>query len=116
MPNPIVHFEILGKDKAKLQQFYADAFDWKIDASNPMGYGMVDNAGEGINGGIDGDAPGVLVYIAVDDPAAYLKKVEGMGGKIVQDVTVIPGMVTLAKFSDPEGNIVGLVANEMPSA
>jgi predicted enzyme related to lactoylglutathione lyase len=116
VPNPIVHFEITGKDKAKLQKFYADAFNWKVDAGNPMGYGMVDNGGEGINGGIDGDAPGVMIYIAVDDPAAYLKKVAGMGCTVVQDVTVIPGMVTMAKFADPEGNVIGLVANEMPSA
>jgi predicted enzyme related to lactoylglutathione lyase len=116
VPNPIVHFEILGRDKAKLQRFYADAFDWKIDASNPMDYGIVDTGGEGINGGIDGDAPGVMIYIAVDDPATYLKKLESMGAKVVQDVTVIPGTVTMAKFADPEGNVIGLVGNEMPSA
>ena len=116
MPNPIVHFEITGADKAKLQQFYGDAFGWKIDASNPMGYGMADTGGQGINGGIDGPEPGVIIYIEVDDPAAYLQKVKSLGGKVVQDVTVVPGMVTLAKFADPEGNVVGLVGAETPTA
>ena len=44
MPNPVVHFEVIGKDGAKLQRFYADAFGWKIDAGNPMNYGMPDKA------------------------------------------------------------------------
>jgi len=116
MPNPIVHFEILGTDKAKLRQFYGAVFDWKIDANNPMEYGLVDTGGEGPNGAVDGNGPGVVIYVAVDDPAAYLKKIEGLGGQVVQDVTVIPGMVTMAKFADPDGNVIGLVANEMPSA
>jgi predicted enzyme related to lactoylglutathione lyase len=30
MPNPIMHFEIIGKDALKLQKFYADVFHWKL--------------------------------------------------------------------------------------
>ena len=51
MANPVVHFEVTGKDGKKLQDFYSKAFGWKIDASNPMNYGIVDNAGQGIGGG-----------------------------------------------------------------
>ncbi|MEX2446638.1 MAG: VOC family protein [Dehalococcoidia bacterium] len=51
----------------------------------------------------------VLVYIEVDDPAAYLGKVKAAGGEVVQDVTVIPDMVTYATFRDPAGNEVGIV-------
>lgn len=105
MANPVVHFEVLGKDGKKLQDFYSKAFGWKIDASNPMSYGIVDNAGQGINGGIaageDSQSNQVTVYIAVDDTDAYLKKVESMGGKTIMPTTEIPGMVTLAQFADP---------------
>ena len=70
MPNPVVHFEILGPDSGALQQFYGDLFGWKIDASNPMSYGMVDtgegNPGGGITQGQNGDR-GVTFYIQVDD-------------------------------------------------
>ena len=38
-------------------KFYGDAFGWSISADNPMGYGIVDNHGEGINGGIDQAPP-----------------------------------------------------------
>jgi predicted enzyme related to lactoylglutathione lyase len=113
MANPVVHFEINGKDGSKLQQFYRDAFDWNIDANNPMSYGMVDNQGEGIGGGIaGGDQASVTVYVQVDDLAAALKKIESLGGRVVQDVTEVPDMVTMAMFADPEGNVVGLVKAE----
>ena len=52
MGSPVVHFEIVHKDAAKLQPFYSELFDWKIDANNPMNYGIVDTGGKGINGGI----------------------------------------------------------------
>jgi len=113
MPNPVVHFEVIGKNGDRLRDFYAKTFGWQIDANNPMRYGIVDNAGQGINGGVgDGEAPAVTFYIAVDDPQAYLDKVEAAGGKTVMPVTEIPGMVTLAQFADPEGNVVGIVKDQ----
>lgn len=113
MPSPVVHFEITGTDGAKLQQFYQQAFNWKIDADNPMQYGMVDNEGQGIGGGVTaGEAPKVTLYIEVADLAAALRKIEGLGGRVVMDVTEVPGMVTMAMFADPEGNVVGLVKAE----
>lgn len=80
-----------------------------------MNYGIVDTHAEGsIGGGIAAaDGPNhVTFYVAVDDPQAYLDKIEGMGGKTVVPVTEIPDMVTFALFSDPEGNVVGLVKAE----
>lgn len=115
MPNPVVHFEIIGKNAKALQDFYAKLFDWHVDANNPMNYGMVDTHAGGINGGIGSSDQGdghVTVFIEVDDPDAYLKKVESMGGKTVMPTTVIPNMVTFAMFSDPEGHMVGLVKAE----
>jgi len=42
MANPVVHFEVTGKDGKKLQDFYSGVFGWKINADNPMNYGIVD--------------------------------------------------------------------------
>lgn len=114
MGAPVVHFEVLGKDAKKLQSFYSNLFDWKINADNLMDYGLVEAQGEGsIGGGIgstEGGAPGhVTFYVQVDDLQAYLDKAESMGGKTVVPVTEIPNMVTFALFRDPEGNTVGLV-------
>lgn len=115
MGNPVVHFEVTGKDGKKLQEFYSNAFGWSINADNPMNYGIVEAPdGQGIGGGVSGgEGPNqVTFYIAVDDPQAYLDKVESLGGKTVMPVTEIPDMVTFAQFADPEGNVVGLVKND----
>ena len=110
MPNPVVHFEILGTDGDQLQRFYGEMFGWTINADNPMSYGLTDTGGEGINGGIgQAETPLATIYIEVDDPAKYLEKVVAAGAEVVQEQTDIPGMVTFAQFRDPAGNIVGLV-------
>src|SRR5262245_31612463 len=113
--NAVVHFEITGKDGPKLQAFYADAFGWNVNADNPMSYGLVEANGRGIGGGISGspDPHGVTVYIEVDDLAAQLETVKRLGGTTVMEPTEIPGMVTLAMFTDPEGNLIGLIKNQM---
>ena len=113
MPNPVIHWEITGKDAPKLHQFYANLFGWNVDSNNPMNYGLVDTKTEdGINGGIAQEqesATRVTVYVQVDDLQAYLDKAESLGGKTILPPTVIPDTVTLAMFTDPEGNIMGMV-------
>ncbi|NUO20292.1 VOC family protein [bacterium] len=120
MGMPVVHFEITGHDGAKLQSFYSTLFGWKIDASNPMQYGLVAAEEKSIGGGISGTEPGgsprVTVYIGVDKIDPVLGHAEKLGGKTVMPRTVIPGMVVMALFADPSGNVIGLVENEMPPA
>jgi uncharacterized protein len=109
MAYPVVHFEIIGTDGARAQAFYGSLFDWKIDANNPMQYGMVDT-GEGIAGGIGGsEQKSLTFYVQAADPQAVLDKVVELGGSVVMPVTEIPGAVTMAQFADPDGNVVGLV-------
>ena len=80
MPNAVVHFEILGTDGDQLQRFYGEAFGWTINADNPMSYGLTDTGGNGTNGGIgQAESPLATIYIEVDDPAQYLKKVVAAG-------------------------------------
>ena len=50
MAQPVIHFEVTGKDAGALQKYYGDLFDWKMDADNPMNYGIVEKAGDGIGG------------------------------------------------------------------
>lgn len=112
MAQKIVHFEIIGEDGKKLQEFYSKMFDWNVDASNPMNYGLVGADQSGLGGGIasamDGGAGHVTVYVEVDDLAAALKKAEGLGGKTVMPPMAVPGGPEIAQFSDPEGNMIGL--------
>ncbi len=74
---------------------------------------MVDTHAEcGINDGFvpanDGTSR-VTFYAQVDDLQAYLDKAERLGGKAVLPPMEIPETVTLAMFSDPEGNLIGLI-------
>ena len=113
MPNPVVHFEIMGPDGPALQNFYRELFDWKIDSDNEWQYGMVETGGEGgIAGGIAGNPDGhdggrVTVYAAVDDLQAYLDKAERLGATVVMPATDMGGFA-IAMFTDPAGNITGL--------
>ena len=51
----------------------------------------------------------VTIYAQVDDLQAYLDKAERLGGKTVLLPMEIPDTVTLAMFTDPEGNLIGLI-------
>lgn len=114
MPNPVTHFEVVGKDGKKLQEFYSKVFEWKIDADNPMQYGMVSAVEPGgIAGGISGtmgdmQPHGVTFYVEVPNLESALRDVEAAGGKTVMPASDVPGGPRIAMFTDPEGHLVGL--------
>ena len=115
MGRPVVHWELMSKDPAKVAAFYERVFNWKIQNRPEINYRMVDTgAGEGINGGIvkperDGPWPGnTTMYIDVDDLAAYRERVVDAGGKILVDEQEVSGMGSLTLFADPEGRMMGL--------
>jgi predicted enzyme related to lactoylglutathione lyase len=109
----IVHWEIQSKQPEALHGFYSEVFGWKIDANNPMKYGMVSS--KGANGGIDGGIGGsedesarVLVYASVPSIAETLNVIEELGGRTIMPRTDI-GPVVMAIYLDPEGNAMGLI-------
>jgi len=113
--NSVVHFEIGVKD-AKTIEFYRKVFGWRIPLDNEWNYGTIEAAGEGtISGGIfqvGDNAPAgyVTVYVRVDDVAASLTKAVAEGGHALYGPQEMPGIGTIAMFSDPEGNMMGLFA------
>jgi uncharacterized protein len=123
MGQPVVHFEVVGKDGEKLRRYYGELFDWKVDADNPMEYGMVareDNKaadgnlgiGGGIGQGPEGYEGHVTFYVAVPDVEAALQKAESLGGTRVMGPEKIMDMVELGQFKDPEGNVIGVVKDQ----
>jgi hypothetical protein len=114
MGAPVVHFEIMGGVGGELETFYRELFGWKIDSNNPMKYGMVDAGGApgGINGGVAASGEGgkrVSIYAQVSDLQATLDRVKTLGGKTILAPTEVPGGPKLAMFSDPAGNVTGLI-------
>ena len=114
MGNPVVHFEIGVKDAPAAQKFYADLFGWKINADNPMNYGMVDtdSGGEGVGGGIskppDGSGPYTTFYVNCEDVKAKLDEAEKLGAKVVMPPMQVPEGPEIAMFADADGNVIGL--------
>jgi uncharacterized protein len=123
MGQPVVHFEVVGKDGEKLRRYYSELFEWNVDADNPMEYGMVareDNKaadgnlgiGGGIGQGPEGYEGHVTFYVAVPDVEAALQKAESLGGTRVMGPEKIMDMVELGQFKDPEGNVIGVVKDQ----
>ncbi len=120
MGQPVVHFEVIGKDGEKLQGYYSKLFGWQIDSNNPMNYGMVQREGNtnsdgvGIAGGVAAGPEGydghVTFYVEVPDVEAALAKAEELGGtRVMGPDEVMEGLV-LGHFQDPEGHLVGVVS------
>jgi predicted enzyme related to lactoylglutathione lyase len=87
MGQPVVHFEVIGKDGATLQRYYSQLFGWEVDADNPNSYGAVSREGNtnadgaGIAGGIAAfpDYAGhVTFYVEVPDVEASLATAESL--------------------------------------
>jgi len=122
MGQPVVHFEIIGKDAEKLRSYYADLFGWEFNSDNPMNYGIVQreentNAdsvgiGGGIGSGPEGYPGHVTFYIEVPDVEAALAKAESGGGSRVMGPEKVMDQVEIGLFNDPEGHLVGIVKTE----
>jgi len=123
MPQPVVHFEVIGKDPDRLRTFFGDLFGWEFDTPSPVApevsapdsYGFLDLVtsadGTGIRGGVGG-GPGyrshAVFYVAVPDVEAALQRAERLGGKRVMGPATSPSGLVVGHFTDPEGTLVGV--------
>ena len=124
MANPVIHFEIIGKNPTKLREYYNHLFDWKADTNSLVApqvsqagkYGFIDRIstddGSGIPGGIgggDGYIAQSIFYVGVPDVETALKKAEEFGGKRILGPASKPGGgLVVGRFTDPEGNLIGV--------
>jgi len=113
MAHPVVHFEVSAKDAGAQREFYTSVFEWEVTVHEEAQYSMFDTGGgdDGIDGGLYQSEQGqsyVTFYIQVDDVAAHLAKAAAAGATPVTQPMEVPGGGTIAMFTDPEGNVVGL--------
>ncbi len=120
MGDPVVHFEIIGADPARLRRYYGALFGWEFgvgDAateavSRPGEYGFVADDVAGINGGVGGGRGyerRVLFYVGVADVEAALRQTESLGGKrLMGPEPKSGGDFAVGHFADPEGNVIGV--------
>ena len=87
MSQPVVHFEVVGKDPTRLRKYFSELFGWEFDVpspvarevSEPESYGFLNlvnsEGGTGIPGGVGG-GPGyeslAVFYVGVPDVEAAL--------------------------------------------
>jgi uncharacterized protein len=121
MGQPVVHFEVVGKDGKALRDYYGQLFGWEFDSveGGPMDYATVprdanvNSDGVGIGGGVGTGPEGydghVTFYVEVPDVGASLAKAEELGGsRMMGPDSPVEGL-EIGLFTDPEGHVVGLV-------
>ena len=123
MAQPVVHFEIIGKEPAKLRSYFGELFGWEFDTSSPVAtavsepddYGFVNrnttSDGTGIPGGVGGGTAyqaHAMFYVGVADVEAALQRAERLGGKRVMGPERAPTGLVVGHFTDPEGNLIGV--------
>lgn len=122
MANPVVHFELIGPDPARLRQFYADLFGWNAPpgasvaaaVSEATEYSFISpeaswGAAAGGIGGGESFAAHAIFYVGVDDVASALEAAQRLGATIaLHPQRNEGGHVTVGHFRDPAGNLVGV--------
>jgi hypothetical protein len=122
----LTHFMIPADDVARARRFYSALLGWKIDpAAYPenMDIGAMQYH-EILTGPVEPGALNtgglykrqrnepVLSFVQVEDIEGVVSKVEKLGGKIAQPVTMIPGVGLTAMILDTESNLIGLWSPE----
>ncbi len=123
MPQPVVHFEVIGKNPDKLRQYYGELFGWTFDTPSPVAkevsdadsYGFLDlltaDDGTGIRGGIGGGESyesHAVFYVGVDNVEAALLRAERLGGTRVMGPATSPNGLVVGHFRDPDGTLIGV--------
>ncbi len=114
MPDPVVHFEIAGRDGPALERFYSEVFGWELDISSAGGYRYtyVDTGAEtSVRGGIRHEPEGaaeIVLYVEVENLEGKVRAAESAGAT-VRIAPMESGEVRFAVIADPEGNPIGLL-------
>ncbi|OGC85301.1 MAG: glyoxalase [candidate division Zixibacteria bacterium RBG_16_43_9] len=116
----VVHFEINADDPERVVKFYQKVFGWKIEKwSGPVDYWLVTtgpNDQPGINGGIMKRMnPQSSTYNTVDVPSVdeFTKRIVESGGKVVAPRMAVPGVGYMAYCADTEGNVFGIMQEDV---
>jgi predicted enzyme related to lactoylglutathione lyase len=113
MSHAVNWFSIQGPNGHALQQFYKQVFGWAMKPMpGPSDMMMVPAEKDGIPGGVGASMnhqPSVAVYVSVGDIDAVFGKIQRSGGRMAMPKSELPNdMGSIAGFTDPAGNWVGL--------
>jgi uncharacterized protein len=110
-PGAITYLHIPAADVRQAAAFYGDVFGWQInnpDSDRPSFDTPNDHlSGAWVSDHLAATEPGLLPYIYVDQVEDTVSRILAHGGEIV--TSPFPeGLLTVATFRDPGGNVIGL--------
>ncbi len=108
--------ELVTKDIAGSQRFYARMFGWREEAFGPD-YTLFKNPGDkaddrAVGGMISmptAPATGWLPYVIVENCDASVNKARELGAKIAVEAKDIPKVGRIAVIVDPQGAAIGII-------
>jgi uncharacterized protein len=109
MENPFVYVQLQTQDLETAKTFYAQLFDWSMDArQTPMGEYVEIATGDDRGGGMvahrDASAPSRWVpYVLVTDIAATADKARALGATVLMGPAQLPDKSTFCLLTDPGG-------------
>jgi predicted enzyme related to lactoylglutathione lyase len=116
----VIHFEIPADDPERAGRFYRKVFDWKIEKwGGPVDYWLVTTGEDkelGINGAIMSKSGHVIVTTNTVDVASFedaVKRIKAAGGKVLMPKTAVPGVGYMTYCKDTEGNVFGIMQNDL---
>jgi predicted enzyme related to lactoylglutathione lyase len=118
----VVHFEVPVDNLERAQDFYKNIFGWQVTEVPGMPYWIIHTVetdeqqmpkeSGAINGGFfkkeEGENISPVIVINVPDIDEYIKNIEQAGGKVVLSKNQVGDFGLYARFTDTEGNIVGI--------
>lgn len=116
----VIHFEINSDEPERAVKFYSDVFGWNIQKwAGPADYWLA-STGEKSEPGIDGaitrrmnPAAGTVNTISVPSLEEFMARVAGNGGKVITPRMVVTGVGYFAYCQDTEGNIFGIMQEDV---
>jgi hypothetical protein len=110
-PGGISYLHIPCKEPRRSAAFYGAVFDWTIRDPDTESPAFCDGSGHVI-GHFIGEQPvagdaGVRPYIYVDDVSATTARILANDGEVLER-PFAEGNLTVAIFSDPAGNVLGI--------
>ncbi|MFE9421968.1 VOC family protein [Kitasatospora sp. NPDC006697] len=114
-PHTVAWFDVSTPDAPRARRFYQEMFGWPVNVLDDT-YSLVGDADGRPTGGIGQAGPGspytgIAVYFRVADVETALARAEELGGARRLEPRALPGMGRMAVFTDPDGNVVGLLSD-----
>ena len=122
VPSSFTWNELTTVDTKRAADFYTSVFGWTANTQQfgPTDYTIFNNGEKGAGGMFKitpemGPIPPFwLVYFAVDDCDAKVKKATELGAKIAKPADDIPGVGRFAILQDPQGAAVAIIKLDSP--